>query len=278
MLKKQETLSSMSAPKIAISGVSGRMGQTLIKAVLEDGSVQLAGALARAGSEWIGRDAGARFGQTTGIIISDDIEAGLAHAEYLIDFTHPKNTLACLPVARRHGIKLVIGTTGFTELQLAELEMAALTLPLVLAPNTSVGVNLYLKLMETAAHLFSDRYDIEIIEAHHRHKADAPSGTALNIGELIAQVTGRDLSEVAVCGRAQVTGARQPLEIGFSAIRGGDIVGDHTVLFAGEGECIKVTHRSTSRASYALGALRAVHFLVDKTSGLFDMQDVLGLR
>jgi 4-hydroxy-tetrahydrodipicolinate reductase len=268
----------MSLPKIAISGVGGRMGQTVLKAALEDGSVRLVGALARAGSEWVGKDAGARLGQTVGVTVSDDLETGLAHAEYLIDFTHPENTLACLPVARRHGIKLMIGTTGFTDQQRAELDIASRTLPIVLAPNTSIGVNRTLKLIETAARLFSDRYDIEIIEAHHRHKADAPSGTALKIGEIIARATERDLSKTAVYGRAQGAGARKPLEIGFSAIRGGDMVGEHTVLFAGDGERIEITHRSTRRASYALGALRAVHFLADKASGLFDMQDVLGLR
>ncbi|WP_042687536.1 4-hydroxy-tetrahydrodipicolinate reductase [Candidatus Glomeribacter gigasporarum] len=268
----------MPALKIAISGISGRMGQILVQAALEDRSVQLAGALARAGSEWTGRDAGARFGQTTGVAVSEDIEAGLAKVEYLIDFTSAEYTLACLPVARRHGIKLVIGTTGFSEQQRAGIEIASRALPIVLAPNMSMGVNLYLKLIETAARLFKDRYDIEIIEAHHRHKADAPSGTALKMGEIIARATGCDLSKMSVCGRTPITGARKPLEIGFSAIRGGDIVGDHTVLFAGEGERIELTHRSSSRASYALGALRAVHFLADKTSGLFDMQDVLGLR
>ncbi len=268
----------MSASKIAISGISGRMGQILLQAALENRSVQLAGALARVGSEWAGKDAGARFGQITGVTVSEDIEAGLARAEYLIDFTSPEHTLACLPVARRHGIKLVIGTTGFTERQRAELEIASLALPIVLAPNMSVGVNLYLKLVETAARLFKHRYDIEMIEAHHRHKADAPSGTALKMGEIIAQAVGRSLAETAVYGRTRSTGARKPSEIGFSAIRGGDIVGDHTVLFAGEGERIELTHRSTSRASYAQGALRAVHFLADKTHGLFDMQDVLGLR
>src|SRR5260363_29332 len=231
-----------------------------------------------AGIEWTGRDAGARFGQTTGVAVSEDIEAGLAKVEYLIDFTSAEYTLACLPVARRHGIKLVIGTTGFSEQQRAGIEIASRALPIVLAPNMSMGVNLYLKLIETAARLFKDRYDIEIIEAHHRHKADAPSGTALKMGEIIARATGCDLSKMSVCGRTPITGARKPLEIGFSAIRGGDIVGDHTVLFAGEGERIELTHRSSSRASYALGALRAVHFLADKTSGLFDMQDVLGLR
>ncbi len=254
------------------------MGQMLVQAVLEDRSVQLAGALARAGSEWVGKDAGVRFGQKTGITVSEDIEAGLAQAEYLIDFTSAEHTLACLPVARRHGIKLVIGTTGFDSPQRAELETASLALPIVLAPNMSIGVNLYFKLIETAARLFKYRYDIEIIEAHHRHKADAPSGTALKIGEIIAQAAGRSLAETAVYGRARSTDVRKPSEIGFSAIRGGDIVGDHTVLFAGEGERIELTHCSTSRASYVRGALRAVHFLADKTNGLFDMQDVLGLR
>src|SRR5260363_212739 len=185
----------MPALKIAISGISGRMGQILVQAALEDRSVQLAGALARAGSEWTGRDAGARFGQTTGVAVSEDIEAGLAKVEYLIDFTSAEYTLACLPVARRHGIKLVIGTTGFSEQQRAGIEIASRALPIVLAPNMSMGVNLYLKLIETAARLFKDRYDIEIIEAHHRHKADAPSGTALKMVRFIQNVRLRTHSD-----------------------------------------------------------------------------------
>ncbi|BBO60247.1 4-hydroxy-tetrahydrodipicolinate reductase [Mycoavidus sp. B2-EB] len=268
----------MSALKIALAGASGRMGRMLIETVLATPSVQLVGVYERANSALIGQDAGAFLGQCTGVSVSNEMHTVLAAADCLIDFTRPEGTLAHLPVAAEHGVKLVIGTTGFTPAQRAEIEAAASRVPIVFAPNMSVGVNVTFKLLELAARFLASDYDIEIIEAHHRHKVDAPSGTALKMGEIVAQALGRDLAEVAVYGREGVTGERTSSTIGFATVRGGDIVGDHTVLFAGPGERIEITHKSASRLSYAQGALRAAHFLADKPNGLFDMQDVLGLR
>ena len=196
----------------------------------------------------------------------------------LIDFTRPEGTLAHLAVCRELGVQAVIGTTGFSDAQKAEIAAAAKDIAIVMAPNMSVGVNVTFKLLEMAAKALSTGYDIEIIEAHHRHKVDAPSGTALKMGEVIADALGRDLKDCAVYAREGVTGERDPSTIGFATIRGGDIVGDHTVLFAGTGERIEITHKSASRATYAQGSLRAVRFLAGKQSGLFDMFDVLGLR
>ncbi|AJY12054.1 4-hydroxy-tetrahydrodipicolinate reductase [Burkholderia dolosa] len=264
--------------KIAIAGASGRMGRMLIEAVLNDSDAQLVGALDRAGSPFLGQDAGAFLGKETGIKLTDDLDAVFAQADYLIDFTRPEGTLAHVEAALRHDVKLVIGTTGFTAEQKAALHAAAGKIGIVFAANMSVGVNVTLKLLEFAAKHFSHGYDIEIIEAHHRHKVDAPSGTALMMGEAVAGALGRSLDDCAVYGRHGVTGERDPSTIGFAAVRGGDIVGDHTVLFAGIGERIEITHKSSSRVSYAQGALRAVRFLSARGAGLFDMQDVLGLR
>ncbi|RQS70840.1 4-hydroxy-tetrahydrodipicolinate reductase [Burkholderia sp. Bp8963] len=264
--------------KIAIAGASGRMGRMLIEAVLNDSDAQLVGALDRAGSPYLGQDAGAFLGKETGVKLTDDLDAVFAQADYLIDFTRPEGTIAHVEAALRHDVKLVIGTTGFTEEQKATLRAAAEKIGIVFSANMSVGVNVTLKLLEFAAKHFSHGYDIEIIEAHHRHKVDAPSGTALMMGEAVAGALGRSLDDCAVYGRHGVTGERDPSTIGFSAIRGGDIVGDHTVLFAGIGERIEITHKSSSRVSYAQGALRAVRFLSAHGAGLFEMQDVLGLR
>jgi 4-hydroxy-tetrahydrodipicolinate reductase len=264
--------------KIAIAGASGRMGRMLIETVLDDPQAELAGAFDRPDSALVGQDAGVFLGRPTGVRVTAEVEQALAGADCLIDFTRPEGTLEHLRAARRHGVKLVIGTTGFSAAQKAELEAASHTLAMVLAPNMSVGVNVTLKLLEVAARQLSHGYDIEIIEAHHRHKVDAPSGTALKMGEVVAGALGRDLAQCAVYGREGVTGERDPSTIGFATIRGGDIVGDHTVLFAGLGERIEITHKSSSRLSYAQGAMRAVRFLADKASGLYDMQDVLSLR
>ncbi|OJB43036.1 4-hydroxy-tetrahydrodipicolinate reductase [Burkholderia ubonensis] len=264
--------------KIAIAGASGRMGRMLIETVLNDSDAQLVGALDRAGSPHLGQDAGAFLGRETGIRLTDDIDAVFAQADYLIDFTRPEGTIAHVEAALRHDVKLVIGTTGFTEEQKATLRAASDRIGIVFSANMSVGVNVTLKLLEFAAKHFSHGYDIEIIEAHHRHKVDAPSGTALMMGEAVAGALGRSLDDCAVYGRHGVTGERDPSTIGFSAIRGGDIVGDHTVLFAGIGERIEITHKSSSRVSYAQGALRAVRFLSARGAGLYEMQDVLGLR
>ncbi len=264
--------------KIAIAGASGRMGRMLIEAVLNDSDAQLVGALDRAGSPFLGQDAGAFLGKQTGVTLTDDLDAVFAQADYLIDFTRPEGTIAHVEAALRHDVKLVIGTTGFTDEQKATLHAAAAKIGIVFSANMSVGVNVTLKLLEFAAKHFSHGYDIEIVEAHHRHKVDAPSGTALMMGEAVAGALGRSLDDCAVYGRHGVTGERDPSTIGFSAIRGGDIVGDHTVLFAGIGERIEITHKSSSRVSYAQGALRAVRFLSERGAGLFEMQDVLGLR
>ena len=266
------------AVAVAIAGASGRMGQMLIDAVRAADDCVLSGALDIAASPAIGHDAGAFAGQTTGVLITADIAQGLKSSRVLIDFTRPEGTMAHLAVCRTNGVAIVIGTTGFTEAQKAEIAQAAKHIPIMMAPNMSVGVNVTLKLLEMAAKALATGYDIEIIEAHHRHKVDAPSGTALKMGEVIADALGRDLKDCAVYAREGVTGERDPSSIGFATIRGGDIVGDHTVLFAGTGERIEITHKSSSRSTYAQGSLRAARFLVEQKSGLFDMFDVLGLK
>jgi len=272
------TAGSAAQHRIAVAGASGRMGHMLIEAIREAGDCRLAGALDQPSSPAIGNDAAAFLGHASGVPVSADLRAGLAQAQVLIDFTRPEGTLNHLKVCRELGIKAVIGTTGFSEAQKEKIADAARDIAIVLAPNMSVGVNVTMKLLEMAAQALATGYDIEIIEAHHRHKVDAPSGTALKMGEVIAAALGRSLKDCAVYAREGVTGERDPSTIGFSAIRGGDIVGDHTVLFAGTGERIEITHKSASRATYAQGSLRAVRFLADKTSGLYDMFDVLGLR
>ena len=264
--------------RIAIAGASGRMGRMLIDAVSAADDCTLAGALDIAASPAIGQDAGAYAGQSTGVVITSDLVAGLKDSQVLIDFTRPEGTLAHLAACRALGVAVVIGTTGFTDAQKAQINDAAKDIPIMMAPNMSVGVNVTLKLLEMAAKALSTGYDIEIIEAHHRHKVDAPSGTALKMGEVIADALGRDLKDCAVYAREGVTGERDPSSIGFATIRGGDIVGDHTVLFAGIGERIEISHKSSSRVTYAQGSLRAVRFLANHKAGLFDMFDVLGLK
>jgi len=247
---------SSGALRVAVAGASGRMGRMLIEAVEAAPDCTLAGTLD----------------------IELDIAAGLAHAQVLIDFTRPEGTLAHLAACRERGIKMVIGTTGFSEPQKAQIAAASRQLAMMMSPNMSVGVNVMLRLLDTATRALAEGYDIEIVEAHHRHKVDAPSGTALKMGEVVAAALGRDLARCAVYGREGVTGERDPGTIGFATVRGGDIVGDHTVMYCGTGERIEITHRSSSRATYAQGALRAARFLADKPNGLFDMDDVLGLR
>ncbi len=273
-----QTTTNTGTIAVAIAGASGRMGQMLVDAVRADSAFALAGALDMASSPAIGQDAGAYAGKVTGVAITADLHAGLQHSQVLIDFTRPEGTMAHLAVCRALGVGLVIGTTGFSEAQKAEIAEAAKTIPIMMAPNMSVGVNVTLKLLEMAAKALSTGYDIEIIEAHHRHKVDAPSGTALKMGEVIASALGRDLKDCAVYAREGVTGERDPSSIGFATIRGGDIVGDHTVLFAGTGERIEISHKSSSRATYAQGSLRAVRYLAGQKNGLFDMFDVLGLK
>jgi 4-hydroxy-tetrahydrodipicolinate reductase len=267
----------MTPLKIAVAGASGRMGRMLVEAIARAPDAELSGALDVAGSPALGQDAAAFLGQPAGVAIEADLAKALAGARCLIDFTRPEGTLKHLDYCAENGIAMVIGTTGFDDAGKAAIRAAAGKTAIVFAPNMSVGVNVTLKLLEMAARSLSEGYDIEIIEAHHRHKVDAPSGTALKMGEVIADALGRDLKQCAVYGREGVTGARDPSTIGFATIRGGDIVGDHTVLFAGDGERIEISHKSSSRVTYAHGALRAARFLADKTTGLYDMQDVLAL-
>ncbi len=264
--------------QIAIAGASGRMGRMLIEAVHNAADAQLAGALDIATSPALGADASAFLGVNSGVSITSDLRAGLKNARYLIDFTRPEGTMEHLRVCRELGVKMIIGTTGFTEAQKAEIEDAARDIGIMMSPNMAVGVNVVFKLLEQAARALKEGYDIEIIEAHHRHKVDAPSGTALKMGEIVAEGVGRNLQECAIYGREGVTGERDPSTIGFATVRGGDIVGDHTVLFAGIGERIEITHKSSSRATYAQGSLRAVRFLSHQPHGLFGMDDVLGLK
>jgi 4-hydroxy-tetrahydrodipicolinate reductase len=252
------------------------MGRMLIEATLAASDLQLAAALDRADSPDLGRDAGEFLGRRTGVAIRAGFDA-LAGSDVLVDFTRPEGTLEHLRECEARGVKLVIGTTGFDDAGKAAIRAAAHRTAIVFSPNMSVGVNATFKLLEVAAKILASGYDIEVIEAHHRHKVDAPSGTALRMGEVIAAALGSRLDDIAVYTREGHTGERRPGTIGFATVRGGDIIGDHTVLFAGTGERIEITHRSSSRMTYALGSLRAARFLAGRSSGLFDMHDVLGL-
>ena len=262
--------------RIAIAGAGGRMGRMLIEAVTQSTDLQLAAALDQAGSPMIGQDACAFLGKPSGVLISDQLDT-LAGVDCLIDFTRPEGTLVHIGACVRHHVNLVIGTTGFDEAGKAVIAKAAESVGIVFAPNMSVGVNATLKLLDMAARILNSGYDVEVFEAHHHHKVDAPSGTALKMGETIAHAWGKPLDDIATWARHGHTGPRVPGTIGFSVVRGGDIVGDHTVYFCGTGERIEITHRSSSRAGYAEGSLRAARFLAGKKSGLFDMQQVLGL-
>ena len=267
----------ITAHAIAVAGAGGRMGHMLIEAIRQSTDCTLVGALDVAASPAIGADATGFLHQASGVMVHSDIRQGLKDAKVLIDFTRPEGTIAHLAVCRELGVAMVIGTTGFSDEQKAAIAEASKTIAIVMAPNMSVGVNVTLKLLEMAAKALSTGYDIEIIETHHRNKIDAPSGTALKMGEVVAQALGRDLKGHAVFQREGITGVRDPSAIGFSAIRGGDVVGDHTVMFAGIGERIEITHKSSTRQGYADGALRAARFLSGKESGMFDMFDVLDL-
>ena len=262
--------------RIAVTGASGRMGRMLVEAIGSAPDMLLVGALDLPDSAAVGQDAAAFSGQTSGVKITSDLHLGLRDAQVLIDFTRPEGTLAHLEVCRALGVKAVIGTTGFTTGQKSLITDHAKHVAVMMAPNMSVGVNVVLRLLEVAASALSEGYDVEVIEAHHRHKVDAPSGTALQMGQVVAKALGRNLDECAVYGRHGVTGARDPSTIGFATIRGGDVVGDHTVLFAGIGERIEISHKSSSRSTYAQGSLRAARFLMNHAHGLFDMNDVLG--
>jgi 4-hydroxy-tetrahydrodipicolinate reductase len=263
--------------RVAIAGASGRMGRTLIEAVTASPDFALSGALDVAGHPGIGSDACAFLGRESGVRVTADARLGLGGADVLIDFTRPEGTLAHLALCRELGVAAVVGTTGFSPAQKAEVAAHAAHIAIVMAPNMSVGVNVVLKLLDVAARALEGGFDVEIVEVHHKHKVDAPSGTALLMGEVVAAAQKKTLAQCAVFGRDDDTGARREGSIGFASLRGGDIVGDHTVLFAGSGERIEITHRSTSRATYAEGSLRAARFLAGRSSGLFGMGDVLGL-
>ena len=265
--------------RIAVMGAAGRMGKTLIEAVQQAPGAGLTAAVDRPDSTLVGADAGelAAIGRI-GVPLSGDLDRVVDEFDVLIDFTHPTVTLKNLVFCRKHGKAMIIGTTGFSVEEKQLLAEAGKDIPIVFAANFSVGVNLCLKLLDTAARVLGDDVDIEITEAHHRHKVDAPSGTAVRMGEVIADALGRDLKKVAVYGREGQTGARDRETIGFATVRAGDIVGDHTVLFAADGERVEITHKASSRMTFAKGAVRAALWLDGREPGLYDMQDVLDLR
>ncbi|XKG39620.1 4-hydroxy-tetrahydrodipicolinate reductase [Marinobacter sp.] len=265
--------------RVAITGAAGRMGKVLIEAVQDSEGATLGAAIVHPDSSLIGVDAGEMAGVgRLGVAVAGNLDDVLEDFDVLVDFTFPDLTLDNLAICEAHGKQMVIGTTGLTDVEKAQVEKAAKSVPVVFAPNMSVGVNVALNLLKTAAKVLGDDYDIEIIEAHHRHKKDAPSGTALRMGEVVAAALGRDLRECAVYGREGFTGERSRTEIGFETIRAGDVVGDHTVLFAGIGERIEITHKASSRMTFAKGAMRAAQWLAGKPAGLYDMQDVLALK
>ncbi|MCZ6831900.1 MAG: 4-hydroxy-tetrahydrodipicolinate reductase [Gammaproteobacteria bacterium] len=265
--------------RVAVSGAAGRMGRTLIEAVANADALELGAAIEQPGSSLLGSDAGELAGLgKNGVVLVGDIRAVTDAFEVLIDFTVPQATLANLSACVAVGRKIVIGTTGFSAEQQAEIEQAAASVQICKASNFSTGVNLCFKLLEMAASVIGDDSDIEIYEAHHRHKIDAPSGTALSMGEVIAATLGRDLGKVAVYGREGQIGVRDKESIGFATVRAGDIVGDHTVTFAAEGERVEITHKASSRMSFARGAVRAAAWLAEQPAGLYDMQNVLGFQ
>ena len=265
--------------RIGVAGVNGRMGRVLVEATVQNAESTLGAALVRRGSAMIGQDAGLVAGVgALNCLVRDNLAAACTDFDVLIDFTSIDATLSHLDICRSAGRAMVIGTTGFSSTQKAVLQEAARDIPIVFAPNMSIGINVLQRVLAQTAALLGEGYDVEIIEAHHRHKVDAPSGTALRLGEVVARAYGRDLAEVAVYGREGHTGARDAKTIGFSTIRGGDVVGDHTVLFAGIGERIELTHKASSRMTFAQGAVRAARWLKDQPPGMYDMTDVLGLK
>lgn len=265
--------------RIAITGAAGRMGRVLIEACHQSEGLRLGAAIERPGSTMIGADAGELAGiGRLGVEVVENLSSVLDAFDVLVDFTRPEVTLNNLALCREAGKRMVIGTTGFDEAGKQAIREAANDIAIVFAPNMSVGVNLSLKLLDLAARVLGDEVDIEIIEAHHRHKVDAPSGTALRMGEVVAAALGRDLRTCAVYGREGNTGERDRKTIGFETIRAGDIVGEHTVMFAGIGERLEITHKASSRMTFAKGAMRAAAWLAGRDRGLYDMQDVLGLK
>jgi 4-hydroxy-tetrahydrodipicolinate reductase len=264
--------------RVAIIGATGRMGHALVESILANPDLALTAAVAQPDSPGYGADAASLAGRAAiGVIVNDDVEAAAAASDVIVDFSRPQGTLAALAACQRHGRGLVIGTTGLSAEQRRQVAEAARAMPICMAANFSVGVNVCLKLLETAARTLGETYDVEIVEAHHRHKVDAPSGTALRMGEAVAAALGRSLEDCAIYGREGVTGVRDRQTIGFATVRGGDVVGDHTVMFLGEGERIEITHKASSRSNFARGALRAAQWLHRREPGLYDMRDVLGL-
>lgn len=264
--------------KVVIAGSSGRMGQALLSGVFADQELVLHGALDSLSSVSLGRDAGEMLGKLSHVSITADAEKAIQGADVLVDFTRPEATMQYLQVCQKHNVKMVIGTTGFSAAQKLDIENAAKKIAIVFAPNMSVGVTLLINLVEQAAKILKEDFDIEVVEMHHKHKVDAPSGTALRLGEAAAAGIGQALKDCAVYAREGVTGEREAGKIGFATLRGGDVVGDHTVIFAGTGERVELTHKASSRATFALGALRAAKYLTAQSSGLYDMRDVLGLN
>lgn len=265
--------------RVAVIGAAGRMGRALIQAVSEAEGTTLTAAIDRPGNSLIGTDAGELAGiGKLGVKVVDSLEAVVNDFDVLIDFTAPAATVFNAHFCAAHGKKMAIGTTGLNDEQKAELKQAAQKTAIMFAPNMSVGVNLCFKLLEIAAKVLGDEVDIEVLESHHRHKVDSPSGTALRMGEVVADALGRNLKEVAVYGREGQDGPRKRETIGFATVRAGDIVGEHTVMFAADGERVEITHKATSRMNFARGAVRACRWLDGKSAGLYDMQDVLGLR
>jgi 4-hydroxy-tetrahydrodipicolinate reductase len=265
--------------RVGITGAAGRMGRTLVEALAAAEGLQLAAALERPDSSLVGADAGELAGQgKNGVAVAGDLAEVVGSIDVLIDFSVPEATLANVALCAENDVAVIIGTTGFTPQQQAVIDAAAGRVAVCKSSNFSTGVNLCFKLLDMAARVLGDDADVEVIEAHHRHKIDAPSGTALSMGGVVANALGRDLAEVAVYGREGQTGARERDTIGFATVRAGDIVGDHTVLFAAEGERIEITHKASSRMSFARGAVRAARWLAGREAGLYDMQDVLGFR
>lgn len=266
----------MATLKIVIAGTAGRMGRALVESVLGAPDLKLAAALERQGDASIGKDAGELVGSPCGVRIGDDVAKAIQGADVFVDFTRPDGAIAHLAACRKQGVRMVIGTTGFSDGQKQDIAVAARDIAIVMSPNFSVGVNVAFRLLEIAAGALGKGYDVEIVEAHHRHKVDAPSGTALRMGEVVARTLGRDLRKSAIYGREGVTGERKDETIGFATVRGGDLVGDHTVMFIGSGERLEIAHRASSRANFANGALRAARFVAGRKNGLYDMADVLG--
>lgn len=264
--------------RVCIAGASGRMGRMLIDAVSTDSRCVLSAALDRADSEWLGREARELGWKSDGVTVGADVSAAMRASDVLIDFTRPEGSLAHLHICRELKRGIVVGTTGFDDAGKAAIAAAAKEIPVVFAPNMSVGVNITLKLIEQAARALDADYDIEIVEMHHGQKVDAPSGTALKMGEVAAAARGTTLAADGVLSREGQTGARKRGTIGFATLRGGDVIGDHTIIFAGPGERIEISHKSSTRGNYAKGAVKAALWLAGKPPGLYDMQDVLGLK